>query len=101
MSVFFGSSASWRWKDALAGNSIVSVSPSSSAGRASPSTVEIGIDFSATAGTIVRCHASCSWAMSMTGGDGGEDAEAEGPAGEERILELMKETFDAREREQE
>jgi DNA polymerase-3 subunit gamma/tau len=32
-------------------------------------------------------------------GDGGEDAEAEGPAGEERILELMKETFDARERE--
>jgi DNA polymerase III gamma/tau subunit len=31
--------------------------------------------------------------------DGGEDAEAEGPAGEERILELMKETFDARERE--
>jgi DNA polymerase-3 subunit gamma/tau len=33
------------------------------------------------------------------GGDAGEDAEAEGPAGEERILELMKETFDARERE--
>jgi DNA polymerase-3 subunit gamma/tau len=33
------------------------------------------------------------------GGDRGEDAEAEGPAGEERILELMKETFDARERE--
>jgi DNA polymerase-3 subunit gamma/tau len=32
------------------------------------------------------------------GGDGGED-ELEGPAGEERILELMKETFDARERE--
>jgi DNA polymerase III subunit gamma/tau len=31
------------------------------------------------------------------GGDGGE--ELEGPAGEERILELMKETFDARERE--
>ncbi len=30
-------------------------------------------------------------------GDGGE--ELEGPAGEERILELMKETFDARERE--
>ena len=27
------------------------------------------------------------------------DAESEGPAGEERILELMKETFDARERE--
>jgi hypothetical protein len=36
-------------------------------------------------------------------GEGGEgeddDVEAEGPAGEERILELMKETFDARERE--
>jgi hypothetical protein len=26
------------------------------------------------------------------------DDEVEGPAGEERILELMKETFDARER---
>jgi DNA polymerase III subunit gamma/tau len=34
------------------------------------------------------------------GGDGDDDeGEAEGPAGEERILELMKETFDARERE--
>jgi DNA polymerase-3 subunit gamma/tau len=33
------------------------------------------------------------------GGDG--DEEPEGPAGEERILELMKETFDARERESE
>ena len=32
--------------------------------------------------------------------DGDEDVEAEGPAGEERILELMKETFDAREREE-
>jgi DNA polymerase-3 subunit gamma/tau len=35
-------------------------------------------------------------------GEGDEDEdddEAEGPAGEERILELMKETFDARERE--
>ena len=32
--------------------------------------------------------------------DGGDD-EVEGPAGEERILELMKETFDARERETE
>src|SRR5439155_21988960 len=32
-------------------------------------------------------------------GEGGE--ELEGPAGEERILELMKETFDARERESE
>ncbi len=33
------------------------------------------------------------------GEEGGEEVEAEGPAGEERILELMKETFDARERE--
>jgi hypothetical protein len=32
------------------------------------------------------------------GGDG-EGEELEGPAGEERILELMKETFDATERE--
>jgi len=35
-------------------------------------------------------------------GEGGGDASAvgdEGPAGEERIIELMKETFDARERE--
>jgi DNA polymerase III subunit gamma/tau len=31
--------------------------------------------------------------------EGDDDAELEGPAGEERILELMKETFDARERE--
>jgi hypothetical protein len=31
----------------------------------------------------------------------GDDDEPEGPAGEERILELMKETFDARERESE
>ena len=34
------------------------------------------------------------------GGDG-DDAEAEGPAGEEHFLELMKETFDARERDNE
>ena len=40
-----------------------------------------------------------AFAVGEGGGDGGEDAEAEGPAGEERILELMKETFDARERE--
>jgi hypothetical protein len=33
------------------------------------------------------------------GGDG-DDAEAEGPAGEEHFLELMKETFDARERDE-
>jgi DNA polymerase-3 subunit gamma/tau len=33
------------------------------------------------------------------GDDEDSDAESEGPAGEERILELMKETFDARERE--
>src|SRR5947207_2601337 len=33
------------------------------------------------------------------GDDEDADAESEGPAGEERILELMKETFDARERE--
>jgi DNA polymerase-3 subunit gamma/tau len=33
--------------------------------------------------------------------DGDGDEEPEGPAGEERILELMKETFDARERESE
>jgi DNA polymerase-3 subunit gamma/tau len=33
--------------------------------------------------------------------EGDEDDEPEGPAGEERILELMKETFDARERESE
>jgi hypothetical protein len=32
---------------------------------------------------------------------GDDDEEPEGPAGEERILELMKETFDARERESE
>jgi DNA polymerase-3 subunit gamma/tau len=31
-------------------------------------------------------------------GDDGEDVELEGPAGEEHFLELMKETFDARER---
>jgi len=33
------------------------------------------------------------------GDDADAEAESEGPAGEERILELMKETFDARERE--
>jgi DNA polymerase-3 subunit gamma/tau len=33
--------------------------------------------------------------------DEGEDDQLEGPAGEERILELMKETFDAQERENE
>jgi DNA polymerase III subunit gamma/tau len=33
------------------------------------------------------------------GDDEDAEAESEGPAGEERILELMKETFDARERE--
>jgi DNA polymerase III subunit tau-like protein len=33
--------------------------------------------------------------------EGVDDDEPEGPAGEERILELMKETFDARERESE
>jgi hypothetical protein len=33
------------------------------------------------------------------GEDAGEEVDDEGPAGEERILELMKETFDARERE--
>jgi hypothetical protein len=33
--------------------------------------------------------------------EGDDDEEPEGPAGEERILELMKETFDARERESE
>jgi DNA polymerase-3 subunit gamma/tau len=32
-------------------------------------------------------------------GEGAHDEEDDGPAGEERILELMKETFDARERE--
>jgi len=39
-------------------------------------------------------------AISFAVGDGadGEEAEPEGPAGEEHFLELMKETFDARER---
>jgi DNA polymerase III subunit gamma/tau len=39
-------------------------------------------------------------AVAFEFGEGGEldDEEHEGPAGEERILELMKETFDARER---
>jgi DNA polymerase-3 subunit gamma/tau len=42
-------------------------------------------------------------ALAFAVGDDEEDdgAEDEGPAGEERILELMKETFDARERETE
>jgi hypothetical protein len=42
-------------------------------------------------------------ALAFAVGDDEEDdgAEDEGPAGEERILELMKETFDARERESE
>jgi DNA polymerase-3 subunit gamma/tau len=35
------------------------------------------------------------------GEDGDDEAEDEGPAGEEKFLELMKETFDARERESE
>ena len=35
------------------------------------------------------------------GGGVGEDAEPEGPAGEEHFLELMKETFDATERDSE
>jgi hypothetical protein len=33
-------------------------------------------------------------------GDDGDDVELEGPAGEEHFLELMKETFDARERDE-
>jgi DNA polymerase III subunit gamma/tau len=33
------------------------------------------------------------------GGGGADEVDDEGPAGEERIIELMKETFDARERE--
>src|SRR5262249_34665325 len=37
-------------------------------------------------------------AFAVGEGEPGEDDEDEGPAGEERILELMKETFDARER---
>jgi len=41
-------------------------------------------------------------AVAFAFGEGGiQEDEDEGPAGEERILELMKETFDAREREQE
>jgi DNA polymerase-3 subunit gamma/tau len=40
-------------------------------------------------------------AIAFAVGEGaGEDAEAEGPAGEEHFLELMKETFDARERDE-
>jgi hypothetical protein len=35
------------------------------------------------------------------GGDEDDDVQEEGPAGEEKFLELMKETFDARERESE
>jgi len=40
-----------------------------------------------------------AFAVGEGGESGDDDPEAEGPAGEERILELMKETFDARERE--
>ena len=41
-------------------------------------------------------------AITFAVGEGdGEDAEPEGPAGEEHFLELMKETFDARERDSE
>ena len=41
-------------------------------------------------------------AIAFAVGEGGDDdAEAEGPAGEEHFLELMKETFDARERDTE
>ena len=42
-------------------------------------------------------------AITFAVGDGadGEEAEPEGPAGEEHFLELMKETFDARERDSE
>jgi DNA polymerase-3 subunit gamma/tau len=40
-------------------------------------------------------------AIAFAVGEGGDDdAEAEGPAGEEHFLELMKETFDARERDE-
>ena len=41
-------------------------------------------------------------ALAFAIGEDGEEAdhEPEGPAGEERILELMKETLDAREREE-
>jgi hypothetical protein len=40
-------------------------------------------------------------AITFAVGEGadGDDAEPEGPAGEEHFLELMKETFDATERE--
>ena len=42
-------------------------------------------------------------AIAFAVGEGGdsEEAEPEGPAGEEHFLELMKETFDARERDSE
>jgi DNA polymerase-3 subunit gamma/tau len=40
-------------------------------------------------------------AFAVGEGADGEDAEPEGPAGEEHFLELMKETFDARERDSE
>jgi DNA polymerase-3 subunit gamma/tau len=40
-------------------------------------------------------------AFAVGEGDGAEDAEPEGPAGEEHFLELMKETFDATERDTE
>ena len=58
---FFGSSAWRRWKSAVAGNSSVRVSPSSAAGRASPSSEATGIERDWTAGSTVRCQASWSW----------------------------------------
>src|SRR5207244_3148177 len=71
---FFGSSASWRWKDAAWGNSTVSRSPARPFGCASRSTDAVGIDFSSTAGRIVRCQASCSCSSSSEGVSAGSSA---------------------------
>ena len=74
---FFDSSAWRRWKSAVAGNSSVSVSPSSAAGRASARSDATGIERVWTAGMIVRCHASCSWSSAS----GGPSPPAAGAAG--------------------
>jgi len=75
MAAFLGSSASFRWNDAVWGNSSVSVSPASDEGCASASVFPIGIDRCSTAGRIVRRHASCSCSsstgISEVGGGGG------------------------------
>src|SRR5581483_7846065 len=78
---FFSSSASCRWKAALAGNSRVSRSSASAAGCASRIIDAVGIERRSSAGSTVRCHASWSCSSSSEGGAGVGDSVPSGALG--------------------